>query len=53
MDRQLREHRELQHDLRSALENGEFQLVYQPEDLIDGTVIVLKLLSSGTIRLAA
>ena len=39
MDRQLREHRELQHDLRSALENGEFQLVYQPEALIDGTVI--------------
>ena len=39
MDRQLRAHRELQHDLRSALENGEFQLVYQPEALIDGTVI--------------
>ena len=39
MDRQLRERREIQHDLRSALENGEFQLVYQPEALIDGTVI--------------
>jgi diguanylate cyclase (GGDEF)-like protein len=39
MDRQLRESREIQHDLRSALENGEFQLVYQPEALIDGTVI--------------
>ena len=24
---------------RSALENGEFQLVYQPEALIDGTVV--------------
>lgn len=39
MDRQLRENREIQHDLTSALEKGEFQLVYQPEALIDGTVI--------------
>src|SRR5208282_3776902 len=39
MDRQLRESREIQHDLVSALEKGEFQLVYQPEALIDGSVI--------------
>jgi diguanylate cyclase (GGDEF)-like protein len=39
MDRQLRESREIQHDLMSALEKGEFRLVYQPEALIDGTVI--------------
>jgi diguanylate cyclase (GGDEF)-like protein len=39
MDRQLRESREIQHDLISALEKGEFQLEYQPEALIDGTVI--------------
>ena len=39
MDRQLRESREVQHDLISAVEKGEFQLVYQPEALIDGTVI--------------
>ena len=39
MDRQLRENREIQHDLASALEKGEFELVYQPEALIDGAVI--------------
>jgi diguanylate cyclase (GGDEF)-like protein len=39
MDRQLRERREVQHDLTSAIENGEFRLVYQPEALIDGTII--------------
>ena len=39
MDRQLRESREVQHDLMSALEKDEFRLVYQPEALIDGTVI--------------
>jgi diguanylate cyclase (GGDEF)-like protein len=39
MDRELREGRQTQHDLTSALEKGEFQLVYQPEALIDGTVI--------------
>jgi diguanylate cyclase (GGDEF)-like protein len=39
MDRELRERRQTQHDLTSALEKGEFQLVYQPEALIDGTVI--------------
>jgi diguanylate cyclase (GGDEF)-like protein len=39
MDRHLRERREIQHDLAAALENGEFELVYQPEALIDGTII--------------
>jgi diguanylate cyclase (GGDEF)-like protein len=39
MDRQLRERREIQHDLTSALEKDEFQLVYQPEALMDGTII--------------
>ena len=31
MDQQLREKRSLQHDLRSALERGEFRLFYQPQ----------------------
>ena len=39
MDRQLRNGREIQHDLKAAIEKGEFQLVYQPEALIDGTII--------------
>lgn len=39
MDRQLRENREIQHELQSALEKGEFRLVYQPEAHIDGTII--------------
>jgi diguanylate cyclase (GGDEF)-like protein len=39
MDRELRERREIQHDLAPALEGGEFELVYQPEALIDGTII--------------
>jgi diguanylate cyclase (GGDEF)-like protein len=39
MDRHLRERREIQHELVAALEKGEFKLVYQPEALIDGTVI--------------
>jgi diguanylate cyclase (GGDEF)-like protein/PAS domain S-box-containing protein len=39
MDRQLRQKRELQHDLRSALQEKELRVVYQPEALIDGTVI--------------
>ena len=39
MDRELRERRQTQHDLTSALAKGEFQIVYQPEALIDGTVI--------------
>jgi diguanylate cyclase (GGDEF)-like protein len=44
MDRQLRERREIQHDLTSALAKGEFELLYQPEALIDGTVIGLEAL---------
>jgi diguanylate cyclase (GGDEF)-like protein len=44
MDRHLRERREIQHDLAAALENGEFELVYQPEALIDGTIIGLEAL---------
>jgi predicted signal transduction protein with EAL and GGDEF domain len=44
MDRELRERREIQHDLTSALEKGEFELVYQPEALIDGTIIGLEAL---------
>jgi diguanylate cyclase (GGDEF)-like protein len=39
MDRDLRERREIQHDLASALENGEFELVFQPEARIDRTII--------------
>jgi diguanylate cyclase (GGDEF)-like protein len=39
MDRELRERREIQHDLTSAVQKGEFELVYQPEALIDGTII--------------
>ncbi len=38
MDRQLRENREIQHDLKSALEKGEFRLVYQPEAHFDGAI---------------
>jgi diguanylate cyclase (GGDEF)-like protein len=39
MDRQLREDREIQHELSSALQKSEFHLVYQPEALIGGAVI--------------
>ncbi len=39
MDRQLRESREIQHELKSAIEKGEFHLEYQPEALIDGHII--------------
>src|SRR5581483_11372729 len=39
MDRELRESRALQHDLKAAIENREFTLVYQPEANIDGEVI--------------
>jgi diguanylate cyclase (GGDEF)-like protein len=38
MDQRLREHRALQHDLRSALENGELSLHYQPQARIGGEV---------------
>src|SRR6185369_7789056 len=39
MDRQLRESREIQHELKSAIEKNEFNLVYQPEAMIDGSII--------------
>jgi diguanylate cyclase (GGDEF)-like protein/PAS domain S-box-containing protein len=39
MDRALRENREIQHDLKSALERNEFRLAYQPVAKIDGPVI--------------
>ena len=39
MDRQLRETREIQHELKSAIEKTEFHLVYQPEATIDGGII--------------
>jgi diguanylate cyclase (GGDEF)-like protein/PAS domain S-box-containing protein len=39
MDKRLREQRALQHDLRSALENGELDLHYQPQLRIGGEII--------------
>jgi diguanylate cyclase (GGDEF)-like protein/PAS domain S-box-containing protein len=39
MDERLRERRALQHDLRTAIENGELSLHYQPQARIDGSVI--------------
>ena len=38
MDRQLRERRAIEHDLRSAVENGEFHLEYQPQRHRDGKI---------------
>ncbi|HEY5380176.1 MAG TPA: EAL domain-containing protein [Pseudolabrys sp.] len=38
MDKQLREKRALQHDLRTALVRGELELHYQPQAHIDGEV---------------
>jgi diguanylate cyclase (GGDEF)-like protein/PAS domain S-box-containing protein len=38
MDKQLREKRALQQDLRTAVLNGELELHYQPQARIDGTV---------------
>jgi diguanylate cyclase (GGDEF)-like protein/PAS domain S-box-containing protein len=39
MDKRLRERRLLQQDLRHAIERNELQLYYQPQALIDGTII--------------
>jgi diguanylate cyclase (GGDEF)-like protein/PAS domain S-box-containing protein len=39
MDKRLRERRALQHDLRSAIANGDFGLHYQPQALIEGRII--------------
>jgi diguanylate cyclase (GGDEF)-like protein/PAS domain S-box-containing protein len=39
MDKQLREKRALQHDLRSAIASGELALHYQPQATIDGDVV--------------
>ena len=38
MDRHLRERYALQHDLRSAIANGELRLHYQPQATIDGEI---------------
>lgn len=38
MDRQLRERRAMEHDLRSAAENGELYLEYQPQRHKDGEI---------------
>jgi diguanylate cyclase (GGDEF)-like protein/PAS domain S-box-containing protein len=38
MDQQLRERRALQHELRSAIENGELILHYQPQASVDGEI---------------
>jgi len=38
MDRRLREHRALQHDLRCAIEHGELSLHYQPQARIGGEI---------------
>jgi diguanylate cyclase (GGDEF)-like protein/PAS domain S-box-containing protein len=39
MDRELRERRNLQQDLRSALDNGELSLHYQPEARVSGEIV--------------
>jgi diguanylate cyclase (GGDEF)-like protein/PAS domain S-box-containing protein len=38
MDKQLREKRALQHDLRQALANDELELYYQPQSTMDGAI---------------
>jgi diguanylate cyclase (GGDEF)-like protein/PAS domain S-box-containing protein len=38
MDRQLRERRAMEHDLRSAVDNGELYLEYQPQRHRDGNI---------------
>jgi diguanylate cyclase (GGDEF)-like protein/PAS domain S-box-containing protein len=39
MDQELRERRSLQQDLRSALDNGELSLHYQPEARVSGEIV--------------
>jgi diguanylate cyclase (GGDEF)-like protein/PAS domain S-box-containing protein len=39
MDQQLRDRRALEHDLRSAIANGELSLEYQPQQHADGRII--------------
>ncbi len=39
MDRRLREHRALQHDLKTAMERGELAMHYQPQARIGGEII--------------
>jgi diguanylate cyclase (GGDEF)-like protein/PAS domain S-box-containing protein len=39
MDQQLRERRALQHELRSAIENGELVLHYQPQASVEGEIM--------------
>ncbi|WP_191093193.1 putative bifunctional diguanylate cyclase/phosphodiesterase [Bradyrhizobium campsiandrae] len=39
MDRELRDRRLLQHDLRHALEQSEFQVYFQPQARMDGEII--------------
>ena len=39
MDKQLRDRRALQHDLRSAIEHNELCLHYQPQAEIDGSIV--------------
>jgi predicted signal transduction protein with EAL and GGDEF domain len=44
MDRQIREKRLLQRDLVAALENGEFQVYFQPQATADGKVVAFEAL---------
>jgi diguanylate cyclase (GGDEF)-like protein/PAS domain S-box-containing protein len=39
MDKQLRDRRALQQDLRSAIERNQLRLLFQPQATIDGTVV--------------
>ncbi|CAN5456939.1 EAL domain-containing protein [soil metagenome] len=44
MDRQVRERRSLQRDLAIALEQGQFELYYQPQSTTDGDVVAFEAL---------
>jgi diguanylate cyclase (GGDEF)-like protein/PAS domain S-box-containing protein len=39
MDKKLREHRALAHDLRIAIDHDQLKLYYQPQALLNGTII--------------